>query len=198
MVLVIRSLAGLSPNTLSRPNQIKMTPSEILSAGKLTLLRKAISFISKRLIGLISLNFIEEILHNLMVLGELELKRWKMWSGSPMSELVVIFDGKCELCNNSINWLRKKIDFKALDFHSADLSQFGLSVEQCSREVFVIAGAKQLSGAGAVAYLLRVRGNRSLSALITLSGAIGRSSYKWVAGNRNSVPVKLLSRLLKN
>jgi predicted DCC family thiol-disulfide oxidoreductase YuxK len=115
-----------------------------------------------------------------------------------MSEISVIFDGKCELCNNSINWLRKKIDVTALDFHSTDLSRFGLTLEQCSREVFVITGNKTFSGAGAVAYLLKVRGNRVLSTLITLSRPIGRSGYRWVAGNRNSAPVKLLSRLLKN
>jgi len=115
-----------------------------------------------------------------------------------MSEIRVIFDGECELCNNSIQWLRKKIDLKAMDFHSADLSQFGLTLEQCSREVFVITGAKHLSGAAAVAFLLKCRGNRVLSTFITLSGPIGRSSYKWVAGNRNSVPVKLLSKLLKS
>ena len=114
-----------------------------------------------------------------------------------MSEISVIYDGTCELCNNSINWLQKKINIKALDFHSADLSQFGLSLEQCSREVFVITGNKTFSGAGAVAYLLRVRGNRVLSALITLSGPVGRSGYRWVAGNRNSAPVKLLSFLIK-
>ena len=114
-----------------------------------------------------------------------------------MSEISVIYDGTCELCNNSINWLRKKIEITALDFHSADLSQFGLSLEQCSREVFVITGNKTFSGAGAVAYLLRVRGNRVLSALITLSGPVGRSGYRWVAGNRNSAPVKLLSYLIK-
>lgn len=114
-----------------------------------------------------------------------------------MSEINVIFDGKCELCNNSINWLRKKIEITALDFHSTDLSRFGLTLEQCSREVFVITSTKELSGAGAVAFLLKVRGNGVLSALITLSGPLGRSSYKWVAGNRNSAPVKLLSNLLK-
>ena len=114
-----------------------------------------------------------------------------------MSEISVIFDGKCELCNNSINWLKKKIEITALDFHSADLSQFGLSLEQCSREVFVVTGDETLSGAGAVAFLLKYRGNRVLSSLITLSGPIGRSGYRWVAGNRNSAPVKLLSRLLK-
>ena len=114
-----------------------------------------------------------------------------------MSEISVIYDGKCELCNNSINWLRKKIEITALDFHSADLSQFGLSLEQCSREVFVVTGDKTLSGAGAVAYLLKLRGNRVLSYLITLSGPIGRSGYRWVAANRNSAPVKLLSYLLR-
>ena len=114
-----------------------------------------------------------------------------------MREISVIYDGECELCNNSINWLRKKIEITALDFHSADLSSFGLSLEQCSREVFVITGNKTLSGAGAVAYLLKLRGNRVLSYLITLSGPIGRSGYRWVAGNRNSAPVNLLSRLLK-
>ena len=114
-----------------------------------------------------------------------------------MSEISVIYDGKCELCSNSINWLQKKIEITALDFHSADLSQFGLTLQQCSREVFVITGAQQLSGAGAVAFLLRVRGNRVLSTLITLSGPIGRSGYRWVAGNRNSAPVKLLSNLLR-
>ena len=115
-----------------------------------------------------------------------------------MSQLVVIYDGKCELCNNSINWLRKKIEFKALDFHSADLAQFGLTLEQCSREVFLVTGAQQLSGAAAVAYLLKRRGNRVLGGFVSLSGPIGRSGYKWVAGNRNSVAVRLLSRLLKN
>jgi len=115
-----------------------------------------------------------------------------------MSQLVVIFDGKCELCNNSINWLRKKIEFKALDFHSADLAQFGLTLEQCSREVFLVTGAQQLSGAAAVAYLLKRRGNRVLGGFVSLSGPIGRGGYKWVAGNRNSAAVRLLSRLLKN
>ena len=115
-----------------------------------------------------------------------------------MSQLVVIYDGKCELCNNSINWLRKKIEFKALDFHSADLAQFGLTLEQCSREVFLVTGAQQLSGAAAVAYLLKRRGNRVLGGFVSLSGPIGRIGYKWVAGNRNSAPVRLLSRLLKN
>jgi predicted DCC family thiol-disulfide oxidoreductase YuxK len=114
-----------------------------------------------------------------------------------MTEIVVIYDGKCEFCRNSIFWIEKKLEIKALDFHATNLSKFNLTFEQCSHEVFVLADAKTLSGAKAVAFLLRRRGNKSLSLLITLSGPLGRIGYQWVARNRSSAPVKLLSRLLK-
>jgi predicted DCC family thiol-disulfide oxidoreductase YuxK len=114
-----------------------------------------------------------------------------------MNEIVVVYDGKCELCKNSIFWIEKKLKVKALDFHTADLNKINLSFEQCSREVFVLAEEKVFSGAKAVAYLLRRRGNKSLYLLITLSGPLGRIGYKWVARNRSSAPVKLLSRFLK-
>jgi predicted DCC family thiol-disulfide oxidoreductase YuxK len=114
-----------------------------------------------------------------------------------MTEIVVIYDGKCQLCKNSIYWIEKKLKTKALDFHATDLSKFNLTFEQCSREVFVLADAKIYSGAKAVAFLLRRRGNKFLSLLITLSGPLGRIGYQWVARNRSSAPVKMLSRLLK-
>ena len=114
-----------------------------------------------------------------------------------MSEITVIYDGQCQLCKNSISWVSKKLVITALDFHTTDLTQFQLSADQCSREVFVITAGKRYSGAQAVAFLLKVRGNGVLSALITLSGPLGRFGYRWVAGNRNSWPVKILSSFLK-
>ncbi len=114
-----------------------------------------------------------------------------------MTEIVVIYDGKCELCKNSIFWIEKKLEIKALDFHTTDLNKLNLSFEQCSREVFVLTEEKVFSGAEAVAYLLRRRGNKFLALQITLSGPLGRIGYQWVARNRSSAPVKLLSRLLK-
>ena len=114
-----------------------------------------------------------------------------------MTEIVVIFDGNCDLCKNSIFWIEKKLKIKALDFHTTDLTKFNLTFEQCSREVFVLADAKIFSGAKAVAFLLRRRGNKLLSLLITLSGPLGQVGYQWVARNRSSAPVKLLSRLLR-
>ena len=114
-----------------------------------------------------------------------------------MSEIIVIYDGKCELCKNSISWISKKLDINAIDFHTSDLAQFGLSAEQCSLEVFVITDQHRFSGAQAAAFLLKHRGNKVLSVLITLSGPLGRIVYRWVASHRNSWPVKILSRLLK-
>ena len=114
-----------------------------------------------------------------------------------MSEIIVIYDGKCDLCKNSISWIRKRLTINALDFHATDLSRFNLSAEQCSREVFVISDTERFSGAGAVAYLLKRRGNKVLSALITSSGPFARIGYRWVARNRSSKIVGLLNNILK-
>jgi predicted DCC family thiol-disulfide oxidoreductase YuxK len=56
-----------------------------------------------------------------------------------VSELVLIYDGQGELCKNSVSWVQQKLEILPLDFRSADLSRFGLSKEECSREVFVIS-----------------------------------------------------------
>lgn len=113
-----------------------------------------------------------------------------------MSEIIVIYDGQCELCRNSISWVEKKAKITALDFHIADLSILDLSKEQCSREVFVVTQNARASGAAAVALLLNHRGNKVLARLITISGPIARAGYKWVAANRNSFPVKILATLI--
>ena len=114
-----------------------------------------------------------------------------------ISEIFVIFDGQCELCRNSIHWVQKKLKITALDFHATDLSTFGLTTEQCAREVFVITENSQFRGAQAVSYLLKRRGNKIRGGVITISGPLARVGYRWVAGHRNSLPVKLLSKLLK-
>jgi len=111
--------------------------------------------------------------------------------------ITVIFDGQCELCRNSISWVKKRVEINALDFHTTELSQFGLSIEQCSREVFVIADHVHYSGAHAVAFLLKYRGNAFLSRIISASGKLGEYGYHWIATHRNSPPIKALAVLLK-
>jgi len=114
-----------------------------------------------------------------------------------VSEISVIYDGQCELCKNSINWVQRRLPITALDFHTAELATYGLSKQQCSREVFVITDHTRVSGAAAVAFLLSHRGNRFLATLITLSGPLARITYRWIADNRNAWPVKILSAALK-
>jgi predicted DCC family thiol-disulfide oxidoreductase YuxK len=120
-----------------------------------------------------------------------------MCSGSQMSEIIVFFDGQCELCKNSITWVSKKLAITALDFHTTELAKFNLSKEQCSKEVFVLHEQLRFSGARAVAFLLNARGNKVLAFIITALGPLSRSSYKWVASHRNTWPVRALSYLIR-
>lgn len=120
-----------------------------------------------------------------------------MCSGSHMSEIIVVYDGQCELCKNSINWVSKKLAITALDFHTTDLARLNLSKEQCSKEVFVLHEQLRLSGAHAVAFLLKARGNKVLAATISGLGPLSRFGYKWIASHRNTWPVKLLSHLIR-
>jgi len=113
-----------------------------------------------------------------------------------MSEITVIYDGQCQLCCNAISWVSKKLVISTVDFHTEELSQYSLSKEQCSREVFVIKEQQSWSGAAAVAFLLNERGNRITGFIINTLGPLSRYGYRWVAAHRESVPVKILSYLL--
>jgi predicted DCC family thiol-disulfide oxidoreductase YuxK len=111
-------------------------------------------------------------------------------------EVVVIFDGQCHFCEQSVLWIQRKVDVTALPFQTADLSAFNLTREQCAKQVYVIADNITYRGAAAIAFLLKRRGNRIQSALITASGPIGRAGYRWIAGHRNSWPVKVATKVL--
>jgi predicted DCC family thiol-disulfide oxidoreductase YuxK len=110
--------------------------------------------------------------------------------------IVVIYDGQCQFCQASIDWIEQKLVVDSKAFQEADLASYGLTFERCSQSVHVIAEGKVLVGAAAIAYLLKKRGNRSLSLLITTSGILGRWGYQWVSNHRNSLVVKATHRLL--
>jgi predicted DCC family thiol-disulfide oxidoreductase YuxK len=113
-----------------------------------------------------------------------------------MSQITVIFDGQCEFCQQSVTWIQRKLAITALPFQTSDLSSFNLTREQCAKQVYVISAGSTYGGAAAIAYLLKRRGNRIQSGLITASGPIGRASYRWIASHRKSWPVKLATRVL--
>jgi predicted DCC family thiol-disulfide oxidoreductase YuxK len=112
------------------------------------------------------------------------------------NHIVIIYDGQCQFCQASIDWIEQKLVVDSKAFQEADLASYRLTFEQCSQSVHVIAEGKVLVGAAAIAYLLKKRGNRSLSLLITTSGILGRWGYKWVSNHRNSLVVKAAHRLL--
>ena len=113
-----------------------------------------------------------------------------------MSQITVIYDGQCEFCQQSVTWIQRTLEITALPFQTSDLSSFNLTREQCAKQVFVISAGSTYGGAAAIAFLLKRRGNRIQSGLITASGAIGRAGYRWIASHRNSWPVKLATKVL--
>jgi predicted DCC family thiol-disulfide oxidoreductase YuxK len=77
--------------------------------------------------------------------------------------IVVIYDGQCQFCQSSIDWIEQKLVVDSKAFQQADLASYGLTFEQCAKAVHVVAGDKVLVGAAAIAYLMNKRGNRALS-----------------------------------
>ena len=112
-----------------------------------------------------------------------------------MTEIIVIFDGDCNLCKRSVAWLERELTITALPFQSSNLDLYGLTAEQCSQEVFAISEGKTYAGAAAVAFLLRKRGNTLSSAFLYFSGPVGRFGYRWVASHRSSLLVRILGRI---
>ena len=114
-----------------------------------------------------------------------------------MSQTTVIFDGQCHFCQQSVTWIARKLTITALPFQTSDLAPFNLTKEQCAKQVYVVSQGITYGGAAAIAFLLKQRGNRMQSGLITASGPLGRAGYRWIASHRNSIPVKLVTRLLQ-
>ena len=113
-----------------------------------------------------------------------------------MPSPIVIYDGECKFCLQCINWVGKKLEIKALAFQSTDLTQFGLTLSDCSQQVFIIDRDKKYGAIDAVIFLLKKRGNKLLSKTLKLLGPLSSRGYFWVATHRSSLIVRLLGRIL--
>ena len=109
---------------------------------------------------------------------------------------IVIYDGECNFCFQSVNWVSKKLDIRLLAFQSADLAKYGLTLKECSQQVFVIDGDEKYGAIDAVIFLLKKRGNKLLSKSLKLLGPLSRWGYFWVACHRSSLIVRLIGRIL--
>ena len=111
--------------------------------------------------------------------------------------ITVIYDGQCQLCQNSIDWLSKRLTFDALTYQKAPLEKYGLTLSECEKQVYAISAGETYGGVAAVIFLLKARGNVVASLLLKLSGPFGSFTYKLIAANRKSVFVRALSELIK-
>jgi predicted DCC family thiol-disulfide oxidoreductase YuxK len=114
-----------------------------------------------------------------------------------IEEVTVVYDGDCRFCRASVGWVQKKLQVNAIAFQEAPLEKYGLTSEQCSKSVFVLTENQTYLGAGAVAFLLNLRGNTKASMFIKGSGPIGRSGYRWVAAHRKSILVRAMTKILE-
>ena len=101
------------------------------------------------------------------------------------------------MCQNSINWLGKKLKFEALGYQVAPLEKFGLTLAQCEKQVYAVVDEKKYGGVAAVIFLLNARGNRISAFLLKLSGPLGRFGYRWISKNRQFVLVRALSKFIE-
>jgi predicted DCC family thiol-disulfide oxidoreductase YuxK len=114
-----------------------------------------------------------------------------------MREITVIYDGQCQLCENSINWLSKGLTFTPIAFQNGDLASFNLTRAQCEKQVYAVEGGKHYAGVSAVNFLLSARGNKVSASILKASGPIGATCYKLIAANRKTLLVRGLSRFIK-
>ena len=113
------------------------------------------------------------------------------------SDIKVLTDGECRFCEATLGWMQKKLVVDATPFQEADLTQYGLSYEECSKALHVVHAGKVYVGADSIAYLLARRGNWILGYFVRASGPLGRFGYKWVAGHRNSWIIRFATRVIE-
>lgn len=112
--------------------------------------------------------------------------------------ITVIYDGQCRFCRACINWLEKKLQVNELAYQDVDTTPFGLTKEECSKQVYVQHKGEISAGASAIAILLKVRGNRISAFLIRGSGPLAAMGYRWVAAHRNSWIIRKLTEKLES
>ena len=115
----------------------------------------------------------------------------------PSDVLTVIYDGECDFCKECVQWVARKRAITAIPFQSADLAGYGVTYEQCSKEVVVICNEKASGGARAIAQLLHTSGYKSLAFVLRISGPLGSAGYRWVVTYRDGRLVHYATSLLR-
>ena len=110
--------------------------------------------------------------------------------------MILIYDGECDFCGNCVKWIQLRVHLEAIPYQEADLARFLLSEAEAASSVHLILDNRTLSGADAVAYLLKQTHWRLLGHLISSIAPMSRVAYRWIANHRNSAVVRLLNALV--
>lgn len=112
-------------------------------------------------------------------------------------DATLIYDGECRFCLACLAWVKRKLEITLISFQEANLDQYGLVRSECEKSVFVVTKEVNLSGAGAVSYLLKLRGNSLLAWILQSSGWIGELGYRCVASHRDSLIIRMITKYLE-
>src|SRR6056300_1423051 len=107
-----------------------------------------------------------------------------------MTRPVVVFDGRCGFCTRSVNFARRWVrsDAEFVPFQTTDLEQFGLTQEQCEREVQWVEGEFVVGGSSAAAHILQSGGRwwrpigRAIDRPVVRPAA--QTAYRFIARHR--------------
>ncbi|MEY2709800.1 MAG: hypothetical protein RL031_673 [Actinomycetota bacterium] len=112
--------------------------------------------------------------------------------------ITVVYDGQCRFCRACLSWLEEKVAVEKVAYQEIDTTRFGLTEEECSKQVYVQHRGELSAGAGAIAILLNLRGNKVMAFLISRSGPLADIGYRWVAAHRNSWVIRKLTQKLES
>ena len=109
------------------------------------------------------------------------------------SDAVLIYDGDCAFCKNSLRIALAKLPqfCRYSAYQTTDLEPLGITTQDAQSQVWLIDGSKKLGGHRALAWLLLNQtqlGWRALGRLILLASPISAFIYRWVAKNRHRLP----------
>jgi predicted DCC family thiol-disulfide oxidoreductase YuxK len=109
------------------------------------------------------------------------------------TDALLIYDGDCAFCKQSLKWALEKLpEFcRYVAYQKVDFSVYGLDLADVKSQVWLIEGDRRLGGHRAVSWLFRQQrsiGWRVLGLLIDAFSPISALVYRWVANNRHRLP----------
>ena len=110
--------------------------------------------------------------------------------------MILIYDGECDFCRNCVKWIQSRVQVAAIPYQGSDLTPYLLSEAEAASSVHLVTQDRTLSGADAVAHLLKLTHLKFLGIIVNSLGPLSRLAYRWIAAHRDSLLVKVMDRLV--